>query len=44
MSATSDNLVEALKTVGAEKDVAFEHAPSEEFLKAGRVLEMCVLK
>lgn len=42
--ATSDNLIEAVKTVGTEKDVAFEHAPSEEFCKAGRALEMGVSK
>ena len=42
--ATSDNLVEAVKTVGREKDVTSEHTPSEEFLKAGRVLEVSVSK
>lgn len=42
--ATSDNLIEAVKTVGTEKDVGFEHAPSGEFLKAGRALEVGVSK
>lgn len=42
--ATSDNLVEVVKTVGMEKDEAFEHASSEEFLKAERALEMVVSK
>lgn len=42
--AASDNLVEAVKAVGMEKDVAFEHVPSEVFLKAGRALGMDVLK
>lgn len=42
--AASDNLVEAVKAVGMEKDVAFEHVPSEAFLKAGRALGMDVLK
>lgn len=39
--AASDNLVEA---VGMEKDVTFEHVPSEVFLKAGRALGMDMLK
>lgn len=38
--AASDNLVEAVRAAGTEKDVAFEHVPSEVFLRAGRALGM----
>lgn len=36
--AATDNLVEAVGAAGMEKDVPFEHVPSEVFLKAGRAL------
>lgn len=39
----ADNLVEAVKTVGTEKGMAFERAPSEDFLKAGKALDVGVL-
>lgn len=42
--AASDNLVEAASAAGTEMDVAFEHVPSEVFLKAGRALGMGVLQ
>lgn len=38
--AASDNLVEAVRAAGTEKDVAFEHVPSEVFQRAGRALGM----
>lgn len=43
-ATSDDNLVEAVMTVGTEEDVAFDHAPSEEFLKAGWAPAMGVLK
>lgn len=42
--AATDNFVEAVRAAGMQKDVAFEHVPSEVFLKAGRALGMGVLK
>lgn len=42
--AASDNLAEDVRAAGMEKDVAFEHVPSEVFLKPGRALGMGVLK
>lgn len=42
--AASDNFAEDVRAAGMEKDVAFEHVPSEVFLKAGRALGMGVLK
>lgn len=42
--AAPDNLAEAVRAAGTEKDVAFEHVPGEVFLKAGRALGMGVLQ